>query len=94
MGYRFEIMCATKSDSTPDKISHIGGHSPIGRWNMSEDVAIKGILSDNLNFYIKKAGSEIDVIVSKSKNGDYYLKVQGDEGEVNSLFNLQDCPVM
>ena len=74
------------------RIRTIGGVNPDGaRWQIGEAAAIEAIESGRWEFYIWRAGREVDVVVAASRYGSKYLKTALDGLQPDSLLALPDC---
>lgn len=89
MAVRREVTCVNKSDrkNAHDRITHIGG----ANWKLTQEEAISGIKSGRWSFFVKKGGSEVDVIVATAASGHQYLKTKPDGEQPNNLLNLPEC---
>lgn len=89
-----EVKCINKSNrsSAHERITHIGGLNANGtRWKVTQEEAIAGIESGKWKFYVSVKGQTAWVIVSKSVNGNKYLKTQNDGEQPNNLLSLPEC---
>lgn len=95
MAQRIEVLCINKSNrSNPhERITHIGGRNADGsRWKLTEQDAINGIETGKWVFYVNKAGKVVDVIITRSSQGNKYLKTVTDGVIPNNLLSLPECP--
>jgi len=90
---RYEVQCINKTDrSNPhERIQNIGGVSGGTRWKLSQPDAIAGIEQGKWEFYVKRGGHEVRVIIAKH-NGNKYLKTEADGEQQNNLLSLPECP--
>lgn len=94
MASRHRIDCVNKSDrSNPhERITHVGGPNPTGRWKLSQEAAIAGIEDGSWTFYVERPiGDPVDVIVAVSGYGNKYLKTRADGDQPNNLLALPEC---
>lgn len=95
MTTRHEVTCINKDDrySPYERIRNIGGKNPDGgRWSLTQPEAIAAIKSRRYDFFVRKAGREVNVIVAKSRSGNEYIKTEADGEEPNNLLSLVECP--
>ena len=95
MATKHEIKCIKKTnrDSAYERIKIIGGVNSDGeRWELSQEEAIKAIEDGKWNFFVKKDGVSVDVIVAISANRNKYLKTKNDGEQPNNLLSLPECP--
>jgi Protein of unknown function (DUF3892) len=91
---RHEIQCINKSDrpNPHERILTVGGRNPDGTaWRMSQQEAVQGMSRGQWSFYVKRAGSTVDVVVATSRFGNYYLKTQADGEVPDNLLSLPEC---
>ena len=91
---RHEVKCVNKSNrgSSHGTIQSIGGLNSDGtRWRITQERAIQAIETGKWQFYVKKNGHEVNVIV-QLYNGNKILKTVSDGYESNNLTNLPECP--
>lgn len=95
MASRHEVRCIRKSNRQDphERITHIGGVNADGtRWTLTQIDAIKGIEDGKWEFFVRKDGKEVDVIVATSRYGHKYLKTKADGEQPNNLLSLPECP--
>lgn len=95
MAPRHEIKCVNKTDrwNAHERITHVGGVNRDGtRWKLSQEEAIVWIESRRAEFYVRRGGSEVAVIVAVSRFGHKYLKTVADGEQPNNLLSLPECP--
>jgi hypothetical protein len=87
MGY--EIKCINKDDryNAYERITHIGGNS----WKITQQDAIKHIVSGTHSFFVIKNGRDVAVVVASSRFGNKYIKTEADGDEPNNLLSLPEC---
>ncbi len=93
MANRYEVLCVNKTNTEllHDKISHIGGRNREGgKWRISQEKAIDGILSGEMEFYISHRGQSLKVVVAGAYKKKY-LKCETDEEIPAILLGLPDC---
>ena len=91
---RHEVRCINKShkETSYGNILSIGGLNSDGtRWRITQERAIQGMESGKWEFYVKRNGKEVEVII-QSYNGRKFLKTESDEFQNNNLSNLPECP--
>jgi hypothetical protein len=95
MPSRYQICCIRRSDrlNHDRRIRLIGGVNPDGaRWQISEETAIAGIETGQWQFYVARAGHQVDIVVAISRYGGRYIKAADDAGlHPDSLLALPEC---
>ena len=94
MPSRHEILCINKCDrSNPhERILNIGGRNDDGTaWKVSQPEAIEGIETSKWEFYVRRGGYVVNVIVAVSRYGNKYLKTQPDGEQPDNLLSLPEC---
>ena len=94
MGSRHQICCIGRSAflNHHQRLRMLGGVNPDGsRWKITEAAAIAGIEAGQWQFFISRAGQELDVLVATSRYGSKYLKTAEDGLQPESLLALLDC---
>ncbi|MES2678576.1 MAG: DUF3892 domain-containing protein [Bacteroidota bacterium] len=93
MADQYEVLCISRSgsDLNHERITHIGGkNSEGGKWRITQEKAIDGILNNELEFYMAKNGKTIKIIVA-GPFGKKYLKSENDPDSPLDLLGLPDC---
>lgn len=91
---KHEIKCINKSDrfNPHERIRAIGGVNPDGtNWKLSQGEAVQAIKTGKYEFYVKRQGLAIDVIVAQSRYGNEYIKTIADGESPNNLLSLYEC---
>jgi hypothetical protein len=94
MNNRHEVLCVDKTDryNPHERIEHIGGKNTDGsRWKITQERAIALIEGRECSFYVNRGGRTADVIVSKSKFGNKYIKTVADGDHPDNLLSLTNC---
>lgn len=94
MAPRHEILCINKSDRTNphERILSIGGRNEDGTaWKVSQPDAIEGIETGKWEFYVRRGGYIVNVVVAVSRYGNKYLKTQPDGEQPDNLLSLPEC---
>ena len=94
MPSRHEVSCINKSDrpNPHERILSIGGKNPDGTaWKVSQSEAIQGIESLRWDFFVRRQGYEVGVIVATSRYGHKYLKTRPDGEQPDNLLSLPEC---
>lgn len=94
MASRHEILCINKSDRTNphERILSIGGRNEDGTaWKVSQPDAIEGIETGKWEFYVRRGGYIVNVVVAVSRYGNKYLKTQPDGEQPDNLLSLPEC---
>jgi hypothetical protein len=74
----------------PDSIT--GGRNEDGTaWKVSQPDAIEGIETGKWEFYVRRGGYIVNVIVAVSRYGNKYLKTQPDGEQPDNLLSLPEC---
>jgi hypothetical protein len=95
MPSRHEILCINKSDRTNphERIVSIGGRNADGHsWKLSQEKAIEGIDRGEWQFFVRRSGYVVNVIVAVSRYGNRYLKTEPDGEQPDNLLSLPECP--
>ncbi|KAA8753976.1 MULTISPECIES: DUF3892 domain-containing protein [unclassified Paenibacillus] len=96
MASRHEILCVNKKEryNPFERIESIGGKNQDGtRWKVSQKRAIEGIEDGKWEFFVSRGGHTVNVIVSKSRYGNKYLKTEADGESPDNLLSLSECPM-
>jgi hypothetical protein len=93
MATRREVTCINKSDrqNPHERITHIGGVHNGVRWKLRQEDAIAGIENKTMEFFVRKGGHIVEVIVG-IRLGRKYLKTQNDGDSPDNLLSLPECP--
>lgn len=94
MASRHEILCINKSDRTNphERILNIGGRNEDGTaWKVPQPDAIEGIETGKWEFYVRRGGYIVNVVVAVSRYGNKYLKTQPDGEQPDNLLSLPEC---
>ena len=94
MASRHEILCITKRDrpNPHERILSIGGRNEDGTsWKLPQPEAIGGIETGKWEFYVRRGGYIVNVIVAVSRYGHKYLKTQPDGEQPDNLLSLPEC---
>lgn len=89
---RHEIKCINKSErlNPHERIINVGGVNADGSsWKITQPRAIE-LMDNGEKFFVKKDGSEIDVIIA-THNGNRYIKTKPDNERENNLLYLPEC---
>jgi hypothetical protein len=88
MPIRQEILCISKTNSIQyfERISHIGGPG----WRYTEKQAIALLKIGTYEFYMKKDGQRVKLIIGTCKEKPY-LKTELDDLSPDCLLTLADC---
>jgi Protein of unknown function (DUF3892) len=95
MATSYEIQCIKKSDrlNPHERIKSIGGRNADGTaWELSQENAIAGIIRKEWSFFVRRAGSTVNVVVAKSRFDHLYLKTEADGESPDNLLSLPQCP--
>ncbi len=95
MGVRREVLYVDKSSNMDpvDRIINIGGINALGNvWKLSQQQAIIGLESGTWEYFIKKSGKILDLIVVQGKGGVKYLKTEEDSEQPDNLLILPEFP--
>lgn len=95
MASRHEVLCINKTDrpNPHERIKSIGGKNADGKaWKLSQDEAIRAIQQQTHSFYVRRGGSTANVVVTKSRYGNLYLKTEADGESPDNLLSLPECP--
>lgn len=95
MTSKHQVKCINKSDrlNPYERITSIGGTNSDGtRWKLSQEEAISGIESGKWQFYANVGGNSVWIIISRSAQGNKYLKTEADGEQPNNLLSLPECP--
>lgn len=88
------VHCINKQDRNNqyERITHIGGQNDNGtNWKITQQDAINYIENGKYSFYVLKGGAKVNVIVSRSRFGNKYIKTEADYDEPNNLLELPEC---
>lgn len=88
-----QIKCINKTNrSDPsERISHVGGFVT-SHWKISLNDAISKIERGEWSFFVEVDGDRVEVVVTKSRYGNKYLKTVADGDLPNNLLHLPECP--
>lgn len=91
---KFEIKCINKSDrfNPHERIINVGGFDNGERWKISQQDAISFIESHKYEFFVRKDGHTVNVIVAVSAWGNKYIKTEPDGLHPDNLLSLPECP--
>lgn len=95
MAIRVEVKCINKGDrqNIHTHITDIGGINPDGgKWKLSQAEAISGIEINKYEFFVRRGGAEVEVIVALSQYNNKYLKTVADGLTPDNLLSLPECP--
>jgi hypothetical protein len=98
MAARHEITCINKQDrdNPHERITHVGGSEGAknggGRWRITQQEAIRGVEDGTWDFYVRRNGRTVEVVVATSRFGNKYLKTEADDVQPNNLLSLPECP--
>jgi hypothetical protein len=91
---RVEIDCINK-DPRQDPyhaIQRVGGPNSNGdRWKVSLSEAVAGVESGKWQFYVRRGGHTVDVVVATSAHGHKYLRTVADRDTPDNLLSLPEC---
>ena len=84
-----QIRCINKIDRPNrfERITHVGWEG----WKMTQKEAIDAIKLFRQTFFVNVWGNRVDVIVSKSRFGNDYLKTTSDGEDPDNLLSLPEC---
>jgi hypothetical protein len=86
---RVEINCINKD---PRQDQRVGGPNPTGgRWIVSLSEAVAGVESGKWQFYVRRGGHIVDVVVATSAHGHKYLRTVADRDTPDNLLSLPEC---
>ena len=94
MPSRHEIKCINKTNrfNPHERIDAIGGVNQDGsQWKLSQQQAIQDIKAGKYSFYVKQYNQIVDVIISRSRFGNEYIKTVSDGEQPNNLLSLYEC---
>jgi hypothetical protein len=93
MTKRAEIKCVNKDDrlNPYERIINVGGFGT-SQWKISLAAAIQHVESQEWEFYVRRGGHDVDVVVAVSRSGNKYLKTKADGDTPDNLLSLPECP--
>ncbi|MBN1296448.1 DUF3892 domain-containing protein [bacterium] len=87
--YKVWFIKRRSSDNLFKQITHIGGLTEdFYRWIISLDDAISGIETGRWSFYVQHNGSQENLIIAQTPDGQKYLKSETEYDRPNTLLNL------
>ena len=91
---QIEIQCINKTNryDAHERISHVGGINNGIRWKKTQPAVITEIENGTNQYYVRKGGQVVAVIVATSRWGNKYLKTVPDGEQPDNLLSLPECP--
>lgn len=89
-----EIKCINKDPRNDiyDRITHIWWVNPSWtNWKLTQKEAINSIKTWKYSFFVNVKWNKVNVIVSKSRFWNDYIKTESDWDEPNNLLSLPEC---
>ena len=89
-----EVKCINKEDrQNPwERITHIWWvNNDLNKWKLTQEKAIEYIKSWKYSFYVNVWWDRVDIIVSRSRFWNEYIKTESDWDEPSNLLSLPEC---